>query len=208
MIPANPQIPFRPQQIIDQRFPAYQLPYVGRLGPLPPAWESFPEKRPSAVLCLLIPSLTEPHASIVLTKRSTKVRTHKGQIGFPGGRAESEDHDPVATAVRESWEEIGLDAEQLVIHGSLPWTRALDSHLVIPILASTIVDLSSLRANGEVDEIIPIPWSRFCHEEAQTFGFTMFGKRRESILYQHQHYRVWGLTAKMLSDADFQQAIK
>jgi len=203
MNPKNPEIKFCPQQIIDSRFTKEQLPLVGRISCTTPDWKQFDEQRPSAVLCLLTQSSTQQHASIILTKRSTIVRTHKGQIGFPGGRAEDQDKNPVETALRESMEEIGLDPNRVLIHGSLPWIRALDHQLVIPILGSTDVDPIVLQANCEVEDIIPIPWSIFCRDNAETFGFTMFGKRRQSLLYRYDDLRIWGLTAKMLSDADF-----
>lgn len=199
----SPEIIYYPKRLIDSRFRLEQLPFVGRIGCIPPDWDQFEEQRPSAVLCLLTRSTTHQHASVVLTKRSTFVRTHKGQIGFPGGRVEDQDKNPVETALRESMEEVGLDANRVVIHGSLPWIRALDHQLIIPILGSTDVEPGALQANCEVEDIISVPWSIFCKDNAQSFGFTMFGKRRQSILYRYEDLRIWGLTAQMLSDANF-----
>lgn len=203
MSQALQEIDFQARRIEDPRFAPGQLPGIGRLGRIPSSWSLLPETQPSAVLCLLIPSHNDSHASVLLTRRSTLVRTHKGQIGFPGGRAEPPDTGPVETALRESMEEISLDPNQVLIHGSLPWIRALDRKLVIPILGSTDLCTSSFQANDEVEEIIPVPWPVFCHKQSQKFGFTLFGTRRESILYQYRNYRIWGLTAKMLNDAQF-----
>lgn len=194
---------YRPRLIEDPRFSPGQLPFIAQLGPVPDAWTTVHGQHPCAVLCLLIAKSDEQAASVLLTRRSHLVRAHKGQIGFPGGRAESVDLNPSVTALRESFEEVGLEPDQVQIHGSLPHVRGLDSQLLVPILGTAPISTHELTANDEVAQIIALPCTEFTNDRARSFGFTMFGKRRESILYESKPFKIWGLTAKMLSNAGF-----
>lgn len=74
--------------------------------------------RPAAVLMLLSPDAVGPR--LLFIERATTLRTHAGQIAFPGGAAETTDADLVATALREAHEETGLDPDGVEVLGSLP----------------------------------------------------------------------------------------
>jgi len=92
--------------------PAVLMPVLAETGgPRPrPAWDAADtSSRPAAVLVLLYPG-QEGDARIVLTERADRGGHHSGEVSFPGGRAEPEDADLVATALREASEEVGLDA--------------------------------------------------------------------------------------------------
>ncbi|MFY7930834.1 MAG: hypothetical protein ACOVS5_18345, partial [Oligoflexus sp.] len=79
----------------------YELPLIGGLQPAPDQWPEAIPARASAVLCLFIPPQAPSlEVRVVFTQRSAMVRTHRGQIGFPGGRREIQDRSPIATALR------------------------------------------------------------------------------------------------------------
>lgn len=116
---------------------------------LPPTGQ--PGHRQSAVLLLFAPTgagtrgSTQPASapeqvalediSILLTERAHTLRSHPGQVSFPGGRAEPTDHDLVATALRETNEEVGVEPETVEVAGILPpLNLSVSSHDVSPVL--------------------------------------------------------------------------
>lgn len=90
---------------------------------LPPAFATFappddPERR-SAVLMLFAPS-ADGGSDVVLTARSRDLRAHPGQVSFPGGRVDPTDAGPVAAALRETEEEVGVDPTSVDVVGAMP----------------------------------------------------------------------------------------
>ncbi|MEJ0009045.1 MAG: CoA pyrophosphatase [Steroidobacteraceae bacterium] len=73
---------------------------------------------PAAVLMPII--LRDPEATVLFTQRATALKNHAGQISFPGGRLESSDASPIAAALREAQEEVGLDPQFVTVTGFLP----------------------------------------------------------------------------------------
>jgi len=92
----------------------------------PPAWQ--PEikverrfiEREDTSASVLVPLVLRDELTVLLTQRTDHLNDHPGQISFPGGRAEPNDADPVATALREAHEEIGLEPFEVEVLGSLP----------------------------------------------------------------------------------------
>ncbi|HYX34157.1 MAG TPA: CoA pyrophosphatase [Oligoflexus sp.] len=182
---------------------AVMMPRLRHLEPVLDHWPAVMHSRASAVLMLFIPD-RDPGAParIVFTRRSTLVRTHKGQIGFPGGRREATDASPVVTALRETHEEIGLPPGAVEVLGMLPPLPSLDRRSVIPIVGFSQVDLATLAANAdEVAELFALPWPSFTPEVMQNLRFNVFGCWRETPYFPASGYHVWGLTAWMLKTA-------
>ncbi len=166
--------------------------------------------RASAVLLLFIPGESSHDAPrIVFTRRSTLVRTHKGQIGFPGGRREESDTDPVVTALREASEEIGLAPDQVEVLGCLPTLPGLDRRSIVPIVGMSSVNLEALEANAdEVAELFALPWTLFVAATAQNLRFNVFGRWRETPYFPALGYHIWGLTAWILQQAQLEHPKK
>jgi 8-oxo-dGTP pyrophosphatase MutT (NUDIX family) len=183
----------------------YELPVIGGLQPAPDQWSEATPPRASAVLCLFIPpAAPSREVRVLFTQRSALVRTHRGQIGFPGGRRETPDKSPIATALRESQEEVGLSPGQVTILGSLPPLKALDLHPVIPIVGCAAIELEELTPNNdEVAAIFALPWSSLTAQARQNIRFNVFGRWRETAVYAAGPYPIWGLTAMMLGRAQF-----
>ena len=152
--------------------------------------------KPSAVLLPLCWKDDMPH--IVLTRRSMAVEYHKGEISFPGGRAEDSDDGPTGTALREAWEEIGLSPDDVEVVG------LLDDHLTIfGFHITPVIGLMpypyDLRLNAESDSLIYIPASRFLSETAWMFNTAELNGHRVSIYYlECDEGVVWGATARIL----------
>ncbi len=159
--------------------------------------------RASAVLMLFVPgpAATSP-ASLVLIRRSTTVRSHRGQLGFAGGRAEAGDEGPAATALRETEEELGIPRGEIGVVGLLPSLKGRDGSSIVPVVAVAAVERGAPRPSAaEVAEVLLEPWTTFADGRAHRFNFNMFGHWRRSHLYPIAGGSVWGLTAQIIADA-------
>jgi 8-oxo-dGTP pyrophosphatase MutT (NUDIX family) len=163
-----------------------------------PVYFSLPRK-PSAVAIIIFENEQESN-SVLFIRRSTRLSSHKGQIGFPGGRLEVGDIAPKDTALRETMEEIGLDPSSVEVVGRGDPTPALDGSLVYPIVAKTSATINDLNLNpAEVSEIFLVPIEMLFSSQKKKFKFNLFGCWRASFLYDCGSILVWGLSAEILS---------
>ena len=179
-----------------------KIPDIKELQPLPPVWT---DKARRAVVVLLF--LENPDTSIVdvvLTRRTLTVGSHKGQIGFAGGRVEPEDKGPWATACREIGEELGIPSHVLEPIGMLPERTSLDGASVVPIVAIGRFARSDLVLQAdEVADVLFVPWNLLTRDQAERFQFNIFGRWRNSHVFHANNSLIWGLTAQILYHADF-----
>ena len=175
----------------------------------PPVWQpevrqekSF-SSRPPAHAAVLVPIVMREQPMVLLTERTAHLSTHSGQVAFPGGRTDPEDANPAATALREAWEEVGLDACFVEVLGSLPTYVTGSSFIISPVVA-LVQPHCVLRPNPhEVADIFEVPLAFLlnpAHHQRHVFDWQ--GERREwfSMPYQSgakNHY-IWGATAGML----------
>jgi len=169
-----------------------------KLQAAPPRWAPDLHARASAVLALF---MRDPQhgLSILFTRRASEMRSHAGQVGFPGGRRENEDVSPSETALRETFEEIGLKPTDVEIIGMLPPLKSIDTRPVLTMVGYTDKLLTDLVPNpSEVAEIFLVPWTLLTAEERTVVRFNIFGRWRETPFYEAQGHHIWGLTAWML----------
>lgn len=153
--------------------------------------------RPAAVLIGLIQRQSGLH--VILTRRTEALRHHAGQISFPGGRIEQSDHDPVAAALREAHEEIGLLSEHVQTLGYLDSFLTITGFHVYPVVAKVSANFIPVADPGEVDEIFEAPLEFVLDSRnAKPIEIEYRGKSRTIIEFQYEHYRIWGATASML----------
>ena len=145
---------------------------------------------------------------VLLTRRSQHLKSHAGQIGFPGGKVEPQDANAVETALRETCEEIGLAPQLVETLGTLPKCRTGTAFEITPAVG-LVQALPELKLQqSEVDEAFMVPlaylmtpanhrWHAF--ERQKKDGSTVVW-RWLSIAYeqQGQHYFIWGATAEIL----------
>lgn len=163
------------------------------------------ERLPSAVaVCFIPPNPSSARARILLVRRSSKLRSHAGQIGFAGGRRDAGDETPVDTVLRELGEETGIPKEAVTTIGSLPPSKALDGSAIVPVVLLAQVQAHEIRPEpAEVEAVFLCDWQGFAAGKGQLFEFTLFGKRRQSWLYRPSDGPlVWGLTAGILAGAN------
>jgi len=142
----------------------------------------------SAVLIPLFYNEGQYH--VLFTERSDEVVFHKGQVCFPGGTQEPSDSSLLQTALRESTEEIGLEAKDIEILGELDDILTFVTSYVISPFVAFIPYPHSLKTNGrEVKGTFSVPLS-FLMEEANF--------RQDSYAYEYEGHIIWGATARIL----------
>jgi 8-oxo-dGTP pyrophosphatase MutT (NUDIX family) len=180
----------------------------------PPAWQPeikverrFVEREP-AHASVLVPLVLRAETTVLLTQRTDHLNDHPGQISFPGGRAETTDADATATALREAHEEIGLEAFEVEVLGSLPTYTTGTGFIVTPVIA-LVQPGASLRPDPiEVAEVFEVPLAWLMNPaNHQRHAVEIDGATREffSIPWQGvdangmpRRYFIWGATAAML----------
>ncbi|RCV30862.1 hypothetical protein SETIT_6G129900v2 [Setaria italica] len=176
------------------------------VAPAPCAGELFRPRRAAVLVCLFRGAAGE--LRVILTKRSSSLSTHSGEVALPGGKAEEGDADDAATALRESKEEIGLDPSLVTIVTSLE--HFLSKHLlvVVPVVGilSYIQVFKPVLNAAEVDEIFDVPLEMFLKDENRTSDELEWMGQAFTIHHfnykkGNKKYRIWGLTAGILIHA-------
>lgn len=144
--------------------------------------------RPSAVAVLLSPIDDMLH--LILTKRSTAVAHHKGQVSFAGGTWEDTDPSLVHTALRELEEELGIPSHHIRILGPLPGTTTPTGFHITPFVSFLEVPCPLTPNPTEIDEVLTVPLD-FFHATVNT---TM----APSPQYIYQGHLIWGATARII----------
>ena len=136
---------------------------------------------------------------LVLTVRTDNLQAHAGQVAFPGGRSDPDDGDALATALRESEEEIGLDRTLVTPLGYLDRFETISGFCVTPVVAKIAAGAQLYPAPDEVAEVFEVPLA-FLLEPANLRRYTMEfrGHQRPMVEFIHGGHRIWGATAAML----------
>lgn len=159
--------------------------------------------RPITPASVLIGLVMRERPTVLLTQRTANLSSHSGQVAFPGGKADAEDAGPIATALREAQEEVGLAAEFVRVIGSLPHYTTGSSFVITPVVALLSPDLV-LTANAyEVDAIFEVPLDFLMNpaHHRRHLMRTPAGTREWLSMPYHdggQERFIWGATAGML----------
>jgi 8-oxo-dGTP pyrophosphatase MutT (NUDIX family) len=154
-------------------------------------------KKPAAVLIGLI--ARESGVNVILTKRAETLNNHSGQIAFPGGRIDDEDASAEAAALREAWEEIGLDINEVEVMGRLPNYHTGSGYRVAPVIGF-VREGADFKINpDEVDYMFEVPLS-FLMDEANHQKTSKTWNDQERFFYAipYGEYYIWGVTAGMI----------
>ncbi len=153
--------------------------------------------RPAGVLVAFTQTATGP--SLLLTKRSSQLRHHPGQIAFPGGKVDPGDADPIGAALREAQEEVGLAPANVEILGTFDPHETVTGFLVTPVLARVRTPFAPIPEAGEVDEVFTVPLTHFSNPAAfRIEGRLWLGQRRNYYTAPYGPYYIWGATARIL----------
>jgi len=154
-------------------------------------------RRRAAVLCPLVRRGDALH--VMLTVRSAQMRVHAGQIAFPGGKIDPTDASPLAAALREADEEIGLPGADVDILGALDLYDTSTGFVVTPFVGMVVPSFRPIPSEGEVAEVFEVPFD-FLMNPANHERIEKVHQGRKRRFYQmvYGQYRIWGATAGML----------
>jgi len=178
----------------------------------PPSWE--PEllsdrsglletSRPAAVLVPIVQHPEQP--TVLLTRRTAHLKRHSGQVAFPGGRQDDDDHSPVATALREAHEEIGLESSLVEVIGTMPEYVTGTGFRVTPVIGLLEPGFNLAPDPNEVADVFEVPLEflmnpqyhqrrRILSDEGERLFFAMPWRCPRTEV----EYFIWGATAAML----------
>ena len=149
---------------------------------------------------VLVPIVAHPGGMTVLfTQRTSHLRSHSGQISFPGGRAEPEDPSPEFTALREAREEIGLKAGQVEVIGWLPEYLTRTGYRVTPVVGLLTPPLALAPNPREVEEVFEVPLAFLLdprNHQRRTREFQ--GRTVSFYAIPYGERDIWGATAGIL----------
>src|SRR5688500_5387235 len=151
----------------------------------------------STVAAVLIPVVAHAQGLTVLfTQRTTHLRSHSGQVAFPGGRAEAGDASAEFTALREAEEEIGLAPERVEILGRLPEYHTRTGFRVTPVIGLIQPPLELAPDPREVESVFEVPLSFLLepgNRQRRTREFQ--GTSVGFYVFEYQGHMIWGATA-------------
>ena len=152
---------------------------------------------PEAAVLIPITNAVEPE--LVFTRRAPHMTTHSGEVAFPGGKRDPVDADLEATALRESFEEIGLSPNTVNVIGRTGSVISRFGLEVTPIVGIIQHDTQFTANTAELDRIFKVPLSYFLDKENVMFNrWKMCKKDYHMPSFSFNEYLIWGLTAVML----------
>ena len=138
-------------------------------------------------------------ARLILTKRASHLLHHPGQIAFPGGKVEATDADHEATALREAYEEIGLQSNLVEIIGRLPAHETVTGFQITPILGHIRADFTPVLQPSEVEEVFTVPLQHVLNPANYRIERRQWrGAWRHFYAISFGPYYIWGATARIL----------
>ena len=164
-----------------------------------PVLPAFHGARHSAVLVTLAEGPSGPE--VLLTRRSWEMRSHRGEMSFPGGRTDPGE-TPAETALREAHEEVGLDPSVVTVHGELEHLNTVVSRSYIVPKVATVAEPLRLRAQTmEVERVLWVPLAEFTRPDTYRSEVWGIGPTDRTLhFFELDDETVWGATARMLVD--------
>ena len=155
---------------------------------------------PAAVLVAITDDKHNPE--VILTRRAQHLPTHKGQIAFPGGKADPDDADLVATALREAYEEVALKPEAVTVVGKMGQVLSRQGFVVTPVIGvvPTAVVNQLMPNLGELDRIFTVPLRFFVDTKPQMDALPLAEGVKQVPSFYYDEYRIWGMTAFILAE--------
>ena len=155
---------------------------------------------PAAVLVAITDDKHNPE--VILTRRAQHLPTHKGQIAFPGGKADPDDADLVATALREAYEEVALKPEAVAVVGKMGQVLSRQGFVVTPVIGVVPTSVvNQLMPNlGELDRIFTVPLRFFVDTKPQMDALPLTKGVKQVPSFYYDEYRIWGMTAFILAE--------
>ena len=175
-----------------------------RLKRTPPAFSVYGDdgagREGATAAAVLVPIVA--HAAgltVVFTQRTTHLKSHSGQVSFPGGRAEPGDASAEFTALREAAEEIGLPEDRVEILARLPDYHTRTGYRVTPVVGLLTPPLELAPDPREVAEVFEVPLAFLLEPQNRQRHTREFqGQTVGYYVFEYQGRVIWGATAGML----------
>jgi 8-oxo-dGTP pyrophosphatase MutT (NUDIX family) len=170
----------------------------GDLDLNPDAWERAGVRatKPAAVL---VPVIDRPEPTVLLTQRTAELASHAGQVAFPGGKIDPTDDSPVAAALREATEEVGLSPALVEPIGYLDLYLTFSGFRILPTVARVKPDFALTLNPWEVTETFEVPLAFLMmpdNHQRKTRDWN--GIQREYYAIPFENRYIWGITAGIL----------
>lgn len=154
--------------------------------------------RQAAVMVLIT---DEPEPQLVFTLRAKHLTYHAGEVCFPGGMWELQDATLLASAMRETHEEIGVPSAMLEVLGALPIRHTRTGTKVTPFVACIPADYAFIPNHHELDVVFTVPLMQLMAElQIRVDTFEQHNKKYQIPVYAYQGYEIWGFTAAVTAD--------
>ena len=148
----------------------------------------------AAVLVMLYPKHNKAH--ILMIKRGLHLKSHAGEIGFPGGGyEEGKDKNLLKTALRETREEIGVHVKTSKVIAQLPIVNTRLGFEISPFVSVLSESQEFKPQEGEVDEILEIPLTLLLARKQKNMNSH---QEKNMVIYRFKHHKIWGASAKIL----------
>ena len=150
---------------------------------------------------VLFPVTDEEEPKIILTRRSERMRTHGGQVAFPGGMKDQADNDLKVTALRESKEEVGLNESAVEIIGCLNQVVSKYRITVSPYVGLVDPQAELTPCPNELDAVFKVPIAFFLDSHPDRIDQLGFDQYRIDVpCWYFGEYQIWGMSAIILTD--------
>lgn len=189
---------FRARQTAEYR--SMRRPVDGDLNIYRPDEDYHASELPMKPAAVLIPLIDHKDGmTVLLTKRAQHLKTHSGQVSFPGGRCESQDADAMATALRETEEEVGIDRSHMEVLGAMEDYETVTGYVISPVVAILQPEFILNVDEGEVEEAFELPLDDILDERNHELQSRVLAeKKRYFYVLMNEKHHVWGATAAIL----------
>ena len=188
---STPDLDWLRRYFAQTRFPTGTL--YGDQGARPAA----KELRAASVLVPIVARAEEP--TVLFTQRTAHLKSHSGQISCPGGTAEEIDASPERTALRETWEEVGLPPERIELLGRLSDYHTRTGYRITPVVGIVQPPFDLRPDDNEVAEVFEVPLAFLLDvRNHQRHSREYEGEQRHYFAIPYRERYIWGATAGML----------
>ncbi len=151
------------------------------------------------VAAVLVPIIDAPEPRVLLTVRREDMRSHAGQVAFPGGRLDPEDAGPIEGALREAWEEIGLPPDRVDVIGASRAYATGSGYLITPVVGVIPEGLELIPHEAEVARVFEVPLDHLVTERNHVRRSAVYNDiERHFFEIDWPHEYIWGVTAGLI----------
>jgi 8-oxo-dGTP pyrophosphatase MutT (NUDIX family) len=164
-----------------------------------PVMQKIAEVRPIRPAAVLVPIVDHAEPTVLLTQRAQHLPDHPGQVSFPGGKIDKSDENPLASALREAEEEIGLDRASVESLGYLDLYMTTLGYRIVPVISRVKPGFALTLNENEVDAVFEVPLA-FLMDQAnvQRHSRDWQGMTRHYYAFTFGERYIWGVTAGIL----------